>query len=422
MPGLLNLSASAVSKDKILIFRLKYKFNLKMVNIKSIFLALLTGFWGFTIAQTVPRPDHVIVLMMENYGYSNIIGNTNAPHINALLNDPHAALFTQSFGLTHPSQPNYIMLYSGDNQGISSDNIPTNAPFQTCNLGASLIDSGYTFKGYSEDLPSVGDLTSGSGYYVRRHCPWTNWLSSSGTNTLDPSVHQPYTSFPSSGNYDSLPTVSFVIPSLIDDMHNPTFPTLNYSSIAISNGDTWIYDHLTDYINWAKNNNSLLIITFDEDDGFSLGGFQTNSNQITSIFVGQMVQGGSYDTHINHYNVLRTLEDMYDLPYCGGSATVSPISNCWTTTGIESFRNEEAISVFPNPTAENLTLKFKSSSDQNVKIKVLDMLSQTMLDVTKEVRPGDNSLLLPINNLPAGTYVVNVTGVKGNWTKKIVVR
>jgi hypothetical protein len=182
---------------------------------------------GNTLAQSVPTPDHVVVLMMENYGYADIIGSPNAPHLNALLSDPNAALFTQSYGLYHPSQPNYIMLYSGNNQGVTNDNAVSNTPLSTCNLGASLIANGHTFTGFSEDLPSVGDLTTSSGNYVRRHCPWTNWVATSGTNSVPASVHQPYTSFPSNTNYASLPTVSFVIPSLTEDKHNPTFPTLN---------------------------------------------------------------------------------------------------------------------------------------------------------------------------------------------------
>jgi PKD repeat protein len=267
--------------------------------------------------------------MLENYGYSNIIGNSNAPHINALVSDPNAALFTQSFALAHPSQPNYIRLFSGNHQGITTDAISTSTPFSTCNLGASLISSGHTFAGYSEDLPSVGSLATTSGSYARKHCPWTNWQGT-GTNRLPASVGQKFSSFPISSAYSTLPTVSFVIPNLNDDMHNPTFPTPNYSVTAISNGDTWVYNNLTNYINWAKANNSLLILTFDEDDGGS-------PNKITTIFIGQMVQGGSYSTPINHYNLLRTIEDMYSLPHCDSSAYVAPITNVWKSHPVANF-------------------------------------------------------------------------------------
>ena len=90
-------------------------------------------------AQSLPVPDHIIILIEENYSYSDIYGSPAAPHINALANDPNAALFTQSFGIEHPSQPNYLDLFSGSNQGVTNDNVPGAAPFNTDNLAAQLL-------------------------------------------------------------------------------------------------------------------------------------------------------------------------------------------------------------------------------------------------------------------------------------------
>ena len=389
----------------------------------KLFISIITiGICANAFAQTVPKPDHVVVLMLENYGYSNIVGSSNAPHINALINDPNAAIFTQSYALFHPSQPNYVMLYSGNNQGIIDDNTATNTPFNTCNLGASLIANGYTFSGFSESLPSVGSLTTSSGNYARKHCPWVNWIAASGTNTVSPTVHQPFTSFPTGTNYSTLPTVSFVIPNLADDMHDPTFPTSNYQATAISNGDTWVYNNLTNYINWAKTNNSLLILTFDEDTGTMIAGISTTSNRITTIFIGQMVQGGSYATHMNHYSMLRTLEDMYSLPYCDSSAHYSPVIACWLPTGIKENSKSEMFTLFPNPASESLTLNFYSDAKQTLKIYVTDLLSKTIMNTDKEVQPGDNSIQLTTEKFAAGTYFVRVISSQSNSVKKVVIK
>ncbi len=385
-------------------------------------ITAIISMFGNAQAQ-VPTPDHVVVLMMENYGYADIVGNANAPHINALLNDSHTALFTQSFAVSHPSQPNYIMLYSGNNQGVATDNISNNTPFSTCNLGASLIGNGYSFSGYSEDLSTTGDLTATAGNYVRRHCPWTNWVASSGTNTVPPSAHQPYTSFPSNTNYASLPTVSFVIPNLANDMHNPTFPTPNYKATAISNGDNWVYNNLSDYINWAKNNNSLLIITFDEDDGLSFGGVSTSTNQIATLFIGEMVQGGSYSSQINHYNVLRTIEDMYNLPYCGNSANVLPITSCWfpLPAGIKENNDKEAVTIYPNPATENVTINFNLLTQQNVKIVVTNLLSQIVATTTKDGQTGNNQIQLSLENYKKGNYFIKIISEEKTVVKKLVI-
>src|SRR5713226_5584660 len=82
---------------------------------------------------SLPLPDHVVIAIEENHAYSQIIGSANAPYLNSLAQQ--GALFTQSFALSHPSQPNYIQLFSGSNQGVTTDNCLT-SPLQTPNLGA----------------------------------------------------------------------------------------------------------------------------------------------------------------------------------------------------------------------------------------------------------------------------------------------
>ena len=93
-------------------------------------------------------------------------------------------------------------------------------------------------------------------------------------------------------------------------------------SASVSQGDSWLKTHLDGYAQWAKTHNSLLIITWDEDDDLS-------NNHIPTIFVGSMVKAGHYSETINHYNVLRTPEDMYGLPYAGSSASATPITDVW---------------------------------------------------------------------------------------------
>lgn len=257
----------------------------------------------------LPRPDHVVVVIEENQRAPRIIGNAQAPYINALAGQ--GALFTQSFALAHPSQPNYLHLFSGSNQGCTNDAVPpSGAPYTTANLGAALSAKGLSFGGYSQNQPGVGFLGKSSGAYVRKHNPWSNWQGT-GPNQLPPAVNMPLSSFPK--DFSTLPTVSFVIPDLDHDMHTG----------SVAAGDKWLEDNLGDYIRWAKTHNSLFILTFDEDDF-------TPANLIATIFVGPMVKPGRYDRRITHHDVLRTLEDMYGLGHSGAAATAAPIVEVWT--------------------------------------------------------------------------------------------
>jgi phosphatidylinositol-3-phosphatase len=253
-------------------------------------------------AATVPTPAHVVVVMEENHSYSDIIGNTaNAPYFNSLASQ--GALITASYGVTHPSEPNYMALFSGSTWGLTADTCPVNES-TTANLGSELLAAGKTFKGYSEGLPSTGSTACTSGAYARKHSPWINFSKIPTSDSL------PFTSFPT--NYASLPTLSFVIPNLNDDMHDGT----------IKAADTWLNTHLSAYATWAKTNNSVLIVTWDEDD-------HTESNQIPTIVVGQPVLTGHFSDNITHYNLLATMEKMYGLPLAGASSSAAPLTNIW---------------------------------------------------------------------------------------------
>jgi hypothetical protein len=221
------------------------------------------------------------------------------------------AVFTQSFGVTYPSQPNYLALFSGSTQGITDNSCPHT--FTTPNLGHALIAEGLTFAGYSEDLPSVGSLICSVGLYARKHNPWVNWQDSVA-NGLPGSANVPLTDFPT--EYSTLPTVSVIVPNQVNDMHHGNNPE------AIQTGDRWLREHLDAYVQWAQEHNSLLIVTWDEDN-------KKENNRIVTLFVGPMVQTGRYEQRITHYNVLRTIEDLYGLPHAGASADAAPIVPIW---------------------------------------------------------------------------------------------
>lgn len=261
----------------------------------------------------LPRPDHVVIVIEENHSYSEVLGSSSpATYIKSLATA--GASFTGSFGVEHPSQPNYLDLFSGNNQGTTgTDNYPTNTPFTTANLGAQLRAARFTFAGYSEDLPSVGSTVDSSGYYRHKHNPWANWQASSPTaNQLPSTTNLPFTSFPT--DYSKLPSLSFVVPNQLNDMHDGT----------IQQADTWLRSNINGYYQWARTHNSMLIVTTDEDD-------KSASNQVATIFDGPMVRPGTYSQTINHFSILRTLEDIYGLSHIGGATSATTITSAFYT-------------------------------------------------------------------------------------------
>jgi acid phosphatase len=301
---------------------------------------------------------------MENHSYDEIIGSSAAPHINALASSANSAVFTRSFAIEHPSQPNYLDLYSGSNQGVTGDGQPSNLPFTTANLGRELIDAGYSFATYSEDLPGVGysGAVSSNELYAQKHNPASEWMGT-GTNQISDTTNQPFTAFPS--DFTKLPTVCYVIPNLDDDMHNGTDPS------TIIQGDAWVYDNLNAYIQWGNTHNSLFIITFDEDDNSPV-------NQIPTIFSGKMVMAGQYSETINHFSVLRTIEDMYGLPHAGSSATATSITDVWTASSSvatgETPEHTTTIFAHPNPFTNSVTIQTWMQNSGTAEVSILNGL------------------------------------------------
>jgi acid phosphatase len=247
----------------------------------------------------LPRLDHIVIVVEENRGYSKIIGNPDAPYINSLAQ--RGVLFTKSYGVTHPSQPNYLALFSGTTRGISSNACPLELKGE--NLGGELIEKGLSFVSYSESLPEAGYEGCRYGAYMRKHNPAANWKELAAYN-------QPFTAFPQ--DFSQLPTVSLVVPDQRNDMHDG----------SLEEGDAWLAQNIEQYAQWAMAHNSLLIVTFDEDDG-------REGNHIATMFVSEMVKPGKSAQRINHYTLLRTLSEMYGLTVLGESKDQQPITGVW---------------------------------------------------------------------------------------------
>ncbi len=251
-------------------------------------------------APALPRPAHTIVIIEENKTLAQIDGAGSAPFINALVR--RGALFTDAHGVTHPSLPNYLALFSGrtnvNGDGCPERGVPAAAP----NLGSELFSAKLSFAGYAEALPGAGSTVCAAGTYARKHAPWVAF------SNLPSSAGRPFSQLPA---YADLPTVAFVVPDVDDDMHDGT----------VAAGDDWLKDHIGHLVTWAAAHATLIILTWDE--GYD------RANTIPTVLIGPMVRPGRYAERIDHYNVLRTIEAMYALPPTGAAAGAPPLADCW---------------------------------------------------------------------------------------------
>jgi acid phosphatase len=286
--------------------------------------AVLVAHWSGCLADsprwpaTAPAYDHIVVVIEENKDYGQIDNNKRAAYLNELA--ASGASFSRMFGEEHNSQGNYFWLFSGDNQNVGFGDVEPKGEFDTSSLGQQLIRKGKSFRGYAEDLPNIGSHTDSYPWiclwdclYVRKHVPWISFNLRRGV-TPD-TINLRFADFPR--DYTTLPVVAFVVPNLRHDMHDGT----------IEAGDDWLRANLKPYADWAKDHNSLLIVTFDESDNGNHWLHLTDPssdvayvrNQIFTVFTGAHIKPGRYDegNGITHVNILRTIEAMYGLPKSG---------------------------------------------------------------------------------------------------------
>ena len=244
---------------------------------------------------SVPAFDHIFTIVMENHSYAEIIGNTAAaPYINQLAGQ--YGLAANYFAVTHPSLPNYLALTGGDTFGITTD-------CTTCFVGAPnlvadrVAPSGRTWKAYMESMPStcfVGDAYP----YMQKHDPFMYFNDI--RTTVQCSHVVPFTGFAGDlASASTTPSYVWVTPNMCNDMHD----------CSISAGDTWLKNNLPTILNSPAytTQNSLVLITWDEDDG-------TQNNQVATLVIAKGVPAGfKSGTPYTHYSLLKTIEQAWGL-------------------------------------------------------------------------------------------------------------
>jgi hypothetical protein len=317
-----------------------------------------------TTNSAIPHYQHIVEIMMENTSYGTIIGNTNAPNINQLASK--YGLATNYFGVTHPSEPNYVANIGGSYFGIQDDNqfyctpalatTDPNCAGTTVNhtvtaqsLADQLNAAGMTWKGYFQSLPPIppsGLITTGPNangpytykspnatvaLYASKHNPFVNFTGTQGAvNNMVPD-----TQLASDLASGKLSNFSLIVPDQCHDMHGTG--GCSDANGLISAGDTYVGNTVSEIMAssaWHQGRNAI-VVTWDEDDfsdqglpgtgccGADPGGGHVVTIVITNNSKKIPLQDG---TAYNHYSLLRSYEAAFGLP-CLANA-------CDTTDGV----------------------------------------------------------------------------------------
>jgi phosphatidylinositol-3-phosphatase len=256
----------------------------------------------------LPDFAHVYLLVLENHEAGSIVASASAPYINSLI--ARYGLATDYTGVSHPSQPNYIALFSGSTQGITDDGVHT---LSATNLVDQLETKGKTWNVFAQDYPGgcyAGTTNSGSGdgigvagSYARKHDPAISFTDIASNPTRCARISSLASFDPAAGNFE------LIVPNDCNDMH----------SCSIATGDAFLKTFVPRITSSPAFADSVLFITFDEGTSDIGGG-----GLVATVVVSPLTSAGfTSATAYSHYSILRTIEDAWGLGCLGKACSAT---------------------------------------------------------------------------------------------------
>ena len=285
-------------------------------------------------ADTVfPHYDHIFLIVEENHGFSQIIGNPAAPNLNRLANQ--FGLATASFAVGDPSEPNYVAMLGGSTFGIADDNAYYLNAVDKPSLMSQLDAAHKAWKGYMQSMPYAGfkgicypnrcnGVPDFDTLYNSKHNGMVNFKSIQ-TNPAEMAKMVPFAALKAdlAGNP---PAFGYINPDECTDMHGaPPYcidsgePGDDADNALVSIADKFAGKVVAQIMAapfWSRGNNAI-VITFDEGaDGDTSGCCGTNpgNGRVATIVITSHGPRGLQDpTPYNHYSLLSSLQHAFGL-------------------------------------------------------------------------------------------------------------
>jgi hypothetical protein len=260
----------------------------------------------------LPAFKHVYVVIMENEESTSIVGSSNAPYINSLI--ARYGLATNYTAVAHPSEPNYIALFSGSTHGVTDDG---RHDLSGKNLADQIEAHGRDWRVYEQNLPATPCFTGssssggadGSGTYARKHNPAISFTDISGDPARCSKIQDFSHHDPAAADYE------LIVPNLCNDMHD----------CSVKTGDTFLKGFLPKILDSPAMAGSALFLTWDEGSSSAGGG-----GVVATVVIGPGVPAGFRSgTRYTHYSLVRTIEDAWGLGCLASSCSANDLRAFW---------------------------------------------------------------------------------------------
>jgi len=313
----------------------------------------------------VPGYDHVFVVVEENHGFTDMIGNSAAPNLNALAGQ--FGLATNYFGVGHPSEANYVALLGGSTFGIATDSPYWMNRVDEPSLISQLDQAGIGWKAYLQGSPHPGfqgicypsrcnGAPDADPLYVSKHDGIQNFASS--LNEADWSRQVPDGQLFADLAAGTVPRFNWVIPDECHDMHgDPPYcidggdPFDPQDQRLVADGDHYLGTLVAAITNasfWAHGNNAIAIVYDEGDDDAGCCG-SGGGGQVASVVVTNHGPRQTRDaTPYNHYSLLQTIQRSFGLGCLESTCDttdITPMAPLFAVTGAPAV----GTSVLPEP-------------------------------------------------------------------------
>ncbi|KAH9884349.1 phosphoesterase family-domain-containing protein [Xylariomycetidae sp. FL2044] len=250
--------------------------------------------------------DRFVQIFLENQDFEIAAGDPNLAYLAT-----QGILLDNYYAITHPSQPNYVAAGGASTHGVLLDNfvrIGEDVETIVDLLEAADISWGL----YQEDMPYSGfqgsyvNQQNGANDYVRKHNPLISFDSvATDVNRLAKTKN--FTMFDRDLAANSLPQWMFITPNMTNDGHD--------TDVTVAG--QWARNFLEPLLSDENFNQdrTLIILTFDECENYLA------PNRVFTVLPGSVVAddriGSTDSTRYNHYSLLKTVEDNWDLGELG---------------------------------------------------------------------------------------------------------
>jgi hypothetical protein len=259
------------------------------------------------VPSQLPRStrSHVVVIVMENAEYGDVIGNAAAPYVNGLAR--RYGLASRSYAITHPSLPNYLALTGGSTFGISSD--CTGCAVSAPSIVDQLEAAGISWGAYLEDVPHPCFTGAGAGGYAKKHNPFIYYRGVSGSSTRCRRLVG-FGALAADLQAGHLPTYAWISPNLCDDGHD----------CGVAAGDRFLARTVPALLR-ELGPEGFLVLTWDESSSGAGCCGMAHGGHIATILAGPQVRPGARERRpLDHYGVLATIEQALGLGRLGGAS------------------------------------------------------------------------------------------------------